>query len=48
MAVLSQVPESGVRLPAHLLAELDAALEEADREEGISLQELLAQLKPYG
>lgn len=38
----------GVRLPPPLQAELEQALEEADREEGISGDELLEKLKKYG
>jgi hypothetical protein len=34
-----------VRLPPHLQAELELALEEADREEGISADDLFAELK---
>jgi hypothetical protein len=33
------------RLPPHLQAELEQALEEADREEGISADDLFAELK---
>ena len=42
--------ESGevVRLPPHLQAELEEAIDEADREEGISAEELFAQLRKYG
>lgn len=42
-------PEQGgvVRLPAHLQAELEEALPEADREEGISAEELFSQLEKY-
>ena len=40
--------EESVRLSPELLAELDRALEEADREEGISGDELLERLKKYG
>jgi len=42
-------PELGgpVRLPAHLEAELEEAIAEADRDEGISAEELFAQLAKY-
>lgn len=40
-------PEPAVRLPVHLRAELDEAIAEADREEGISAEELFAQLEKY-
>ena len=44
------VQESGeiVRLPPHLQAELEKAIDDADREEGISAEELFAQLRKYG
>ena len=37
-----------VRLPAALRSELEEALDEADREEGISGDELLEKLRKYG
>ena len=37
-----------VRLPPLLQKELEAALEEADREDGISAEELFAELRKYG
>lgn len=37
-----------VRLPPALQAELEEALEEADREEGISGDDLLDKLRKYG
>jgi hypothetical protein len=40
--------ERSIRLPSALQAELEAALDEADREEGISAEELFAELKKYG
>jgi len=41
-------PEPGpVDLPTHLQLELEQAIAEADREEGISAKELLAQLEKY-
>jgi hypothetical protein len=43
------VPEVGsVRLPPHLQRELEDALDEADREDGISAEELFAELRKYG
>lgn len=42
-------PEQGgaVCLPAHLQAELEDALAEADHEEGISVEELFSQIEKY-
>ncbi len=42
-------PESGgaVQLPAHMQADLEEALAEADRETGISANDLFAQLQKY-
>ena len=40
--------EETVRLPSALQAELEEALDEADREEGISGDELLEKLRKYG
>ena len=40
--------EETVRLPSTLQAELEEALDAADREEGISGDELLAKLRKYG
>ena len=37
-----------VRLPPQLQRELEDALEEADREEGIPAEELFAELRKYG
>ena len=45
--VYAQEPGNIVRLPPHLQAELEEAIDEADREEGISAEELFAQLKRY-
>ena len=39
------VTETSVKLPAHLQVELEDALADADREEGISADELFAQIK---
>jgi len=40
--------EGSVRLSSTLQQELEAALDEADREEGISAEELFAELRKYG
>jgi hypothetical protein len=40
--------EGSVRLSPGLQTELEAALEEADREDGISAEELFAELRRYG
>jgi hypothetical protein len=40
--------ECSVRLSPILQTELEAALGEADREEGISAEELFAELRKYG
>jgi hypothetical protein len=45
VTVLAQEAQAGVKLPAHLQAELEDALTEADREEGISADELFAKLE---
>jgi hypothetical protein len=45
--VYAQEPGNVVRLPPRLQAELEEAIDEADREEGISAEELFAQLKQY-
>ena len=37
-----------MRLPPHLQAELESALEEADRLEGISAEQLFAELTKFG
>jgi len=44
VTVLAQDTQSTVKLPPHLQAELEDALDEADREEGISSEELFAEL----
>ena len=46
--VLARGDEIAVRLPPQQEAELLAALDEADREEGISAEELLARLRRFG
>jgi len=48
VTVLARDSESSVRLPPALQAELEEALDEADREEGISGDELLEQLRKCG
>ncbi len=47
VAVYAPEPGGAVRLPADLQAELEEAIAEADREEGISAEELFAQLEKY-
>ena len=47
VAVYAQEFGGPVHLPAHLQTELEEALAEADREEGISAEELFAQLAKY-
>lgn len=44
VTVLAQDTQQSVKLPAHLQAELEDALAEADREVGISAEELFAEL----
>ena len=48
VTVYAQEPAQNVCLPPHLQAELEEAIDEADREEGISAEELFAQLKKHG
>lgn len=48
VTVLAQEVQPSVKLPAHLQAELEDALAEADREEGITADELFAKLKQRG
>jgi len=48
VAVVVARREDSVRLPPHLLKELNDALVEADREDGISAEELFAELRKYG
>lgn len=48
VTLIAKDSESTVRLPPALQAELEGALEEADREEGISADELLDKLRKYG
>lgn len=47
VTVFAEQPGEAVRLPPHLQAELEAAIDEADREEGLSAEELFEQLKKY-
>lgn len=47
VTVFAEQPGETVRLPPHLQAELEAAIDEADREDGISGEELFEQLKKY-
>jgi hypothetical protein len=44
VTVLAQDTQAAVKLPPHLQTELEDALDEADREEGISAEELFAEL----
>jgi hypothetical protein len=48
VTVISKRSETAVRLPPELQAELEDALDEADREEGISGEELIERLRKYG
>ena len=48
VTILAKGSEVTVRLPPDLQAELEEALDEADREEGISGDELLEKLRMYG
>jgi hypothetical protein len=47
VTILAKSAEATVRLPPPLQAELEESLEEADREEGISGDELLEKLLKY-
>ena len=47
VTVFAEQPGEMVRLPPRLQAELEAALDEADREEGISTEELFEQIEKY-
>ena len=47
VTIFAKDSEAKVRLPPALQAELEEALEEADREEGISGDELLEKLRKY-
>ena len=48
VAVVVAERERSVRLPPYLQEELEDALDEADREDGISAEELFAELRKYG
>lgn len=48
VAVFVTHDERSVRLSPVLQRELEAALDEADREDGISAEELFAELRKYG
>ncbi len=48
VTIFAKESEEVVRLPPALQSELEEALEEADREEGISANELLEKLRKYG
>ncbi len=45
--VVTVVAQQPVRLPPHLQAELEEAIDDADREAGVSAEELFAQLQKY-
>ena len=47
VTVYAEHSGEAVRLPFHLQAELEEAIDEADREEGISAEELFDQLHKY-
>ena len=48
VTVLAEDSQDSVKLPAHLQAELEDALTEADREEGISVEEQFDRIKKQG
>ena len=48
VTVLAQDPQASVKLPAHLQTELEDALAEADRKEGISAEKLFDRIKKQG
>ena len=48
VTIFAKDSEATVRLPPALQAELEEALEEADREEGIPGDDLLDKLRKYG
>lgn len=47
VTIFAKESDERVRLPSALQAELEEALEEADRDEGISGDELLEKLRKY-
>lgn len=47
VTVFAEQPGETVHLPPHLQAELEAAVDEADRDEGVSAEELFKQLEKY-
>ncbi len=47
VTVYAQEPDGVVRLPLHLQAEFEEAIDDADREAGVSAEELFAQLQKY-
>ncbi len=48
LAIFVTREEGAVRLAPHLQRELENALDEADREVGITAEELFAELRKYG
>ena len=48
VTILAREAEATVRLSPDLQAELEEALEEADREEGVSADAFLDKLRQYG
>jgi hypothetical protein len=48
VTVFAKEVEAVVRLPPSLQSELEEALDEADREEGVSAETLLERLSKYG
>ena len=48
VTVLVDEADVPTRLPPDLLAELNEALDDADREEGISAEELINKIRKYG
>lgn len=47
VTIFAEQPGETVRLPPHLRAELEAAIDEADREEEVTVEELFKQLEKY-
>lgn len=48
MTIFAKDAEAVVRLPPSLQSELEEALDEADREAGVSAEKLLERLSKYG